>query len=332
LGFAEGRKANYVLSVASVLATLFVLLLVYEVTANVRYYRWRRRFDSGGWMGRLTVASPDPALIWEYRPYGDADGIATNRWGFRDVDYPTAAKPSGVRRIAFLGDSVTLGMGVEPEETFVRLVGTMAAGKGHDVQTLNFAVDGYNALQIRALLTARVLAFEPDEVVYVMCLNDFDFQDSSGRKIAYFRRPWLFFPQDLERRYRALRGVEYHHGHFRENKTRVFRAVLEMRDVLAARGAGFLLVTVPVFPERQGDPAYFAHYPLLDLHQEVGRFCRTSGIRSHNLLDDFRRQGHSPERDAFDVWHLSAEGHRLVAEGLLPFVVPEPERGYADRP
>jgi hypothetical protein len=44
----------------------------------------------------MTVASRDPSLLGEYRPHGDADGIVTNRYGFRDVDYPTPRKPPGI--------------------------------------------------------------------------------------------------------------------------------------------------------------------------------------------------------------------------------------------
>src|SRR5262245_34962250 len=102
----EGRRGNLALLAASVLVTLLVVAAAWEIRANIRYYRWRARFDNNGWIERLTVASPDPALIWEYRPYGEAGGLKTNRWGFRDVDYERREKPPGTRRIAFLGDSI----------------------------------------------------------------------------------------------------------------------------------------------------------------------------------------------------------------------------------
>ena len=55
--FPEGRRANLALLATSVLATLLVCALVWEIRANVRYYRWRARFDNNGWIERLTVAS-----------------------------------------------------------------------------------------------------------------------------------------------------------------------------------------------------------------------------------------------------------------------------------
>jgi lysophospholipase L1-like esterase len=207
---------------------------------------------------------------------------------------------------------------VPPEQTFAALAGVLSAKTGPAVQTLNFGVDGYNALQIRELLTARVLAFQPDEVVYMLCLNDFDFTDSSGRKTSYFRKPRFFLPLTLERRYRALRGIEFHHFHYEQHRTEVFDAIAAMATTAQASRARFLLAILPVFPEMAGDPAYFAQYPLRDIHEGIRRFAGSRGMRVHDLLDDFVRQPPPPERYALDLWHLNAEGHRVVAEALAP--------------
>lgn len=213
-------------------------------------------------------------------------------------------------------------MGVVPEETFVARVGARAAAAGHNAQTLNFGVDGYNATQIRELLTAKVLAFQPDQVVYVLCLNDFDFTDSSGRKIAYFRKPRFFLPQWLEQRLRALRRTEFHRYHFGRHRDDVFAAVEAMKDVLAARHVRFLLAVLPVFPDRPGDPAYFEHYPLEDIHDAIDRFAAAKGINAHDLLADFRRQPPPPQRYLLDLWHLSAAGHLVAAQALYPDLFP----------
>jgi len=332
VGLPEGRRANLLLAGSSALVTLLVFVLGYELRANVRYYRWRASFDNEGWLGRLTVPSPNKVLMWEYRPYGEAQGLKTNRYGFRDVDYESPDKPAGVRRIAFLGDSVTLGMGVAPEATFVHRVEELAAASGRPVQALNFGVDGYHALQVRELLTAKALAFQPDQVVYVMCLNDFDFSDSSGRKISYFQKPTFFLPQEVERRYRSSRGIEFHRYHFDRNKAAVFRALREMEQILGERGKDFLLVVVPVFPEKNGDPGYFAHYPLVDLHHEIRRLAALGHIHSYDLLEDFRRLPPPVERYCLDLWHLTAEGHRVVAESVWPLLLPDRPAGSPPPP
>lgn len=321
---SRGSGGRLGLAAGSVLVTLVALAAGFEIVSNVHYRKWRASFDNEGWIGRLTVASSNPVLLWEYRPYGEAQGLATNRWGFRDVDYETQAKPAGVRRIAFIGDSVTLGMGVVPEDTFVARVGTLASAAGQKAQALNFSVDGYNGLQIREMLTAKVLRFQPDDVVYVLCLNDFDLTDSSGQKIAYFRKPRFFLAQWLEQRYEALWREEFHRRHYRRHGPEVFAAIRGMRDACATARAGFLLAVVPVFPDRPGDPAYFDHYPLRDIHEAVSTFAASEGIRSHDLLADFRRQPPPPQRYLLDLWHLSAEGHRVVAAAIYRDLFPPP--------
>ena len=120
--------------------------------------------------------------------------IKTNRYGFRDLDRESTAKPDGTFRIVFAGDSVTLGVGIPLETTFVRRF-EMEANQmesQYRIQALNFAVDGYNTPQICEMIRSKVMSFSPDKVVYVMCLNDFDFELSSGDKILYFRKPRSF--------------------------------------------------------------------------------------------------------------------------------------------
>lgn len=317
----EGRRANLTLAAVSAFATLVVAALFWEVRGHVRYNRWRARFDERGFLGRLTVASANPALLWEYRPNAEVEGIATNRYGFREVDLETPDKPSDTYRVAFIGDSVTLGMGVPPAATFVHRVGEAASVEGRKVQTLNFGVDGYQALQIRELLATKVLAFQPDQVVYMMCLNDFDFTDSSGRKISYFRKPASFVLLDLERAWRALRGTEFHHGHFSKHRDEVFAAVVDMKRLLDQRGVAFLMAVVPVFPEKPGQADHFARYGLVDLHEEIAAFAARNGVDAYDLLPAFRALPPPADRYALDLWHLSDEGHRVVASSLRKHIL-----------
>jgi lysophospholipase L1-like esterase len=260
--------------------------------------------------------------MWEYRPNGNHRGIQTNRYGFRERELPTERKPEGVFRVAFAGDSVTLGLGVEPEQTFERRIEREAAAVVPPlrVQALNFGIDGYNAEQVAELVKTRVLAFGPDRVVYVMCLNDFDRTDSSAEKIRYFRRPRSFFLEDLRVLDRRLRGIEFHRYHFDKNRGVTFDAILRMKRDADAGRSRFLVAIVPVFFGGRHD---FAGYPLRDVHQATAEFCRGNGIDVHDLLPDFERAGGDAASYALDPWHLSASGHEIAARALAPRVLPE---------
>ena len=189
------RMGKFGLSLASTIVAVILFVGVFEVVENIRYSIWRTNFDNFGWFGKITVPSKNPLLMWEYRPYGEFEQIKTNRWGFRDVDYESKEKPENTLRVAFAGDSITLGMKVAAQETFVRQFEAEAnsLNSRRRIQTLKFGIDGYHAIQINELIRTKVLAFSPDIVVYTMCLNDFDFNQPSGRKIRYFKKPESWF-------------------------------------------------------------------------------------------------------------------------------------------
>ncbi len=316
-------KAELALLLLSVSISVAVLAGAYEYFENTRYQRWKNQFDVIGW---LTVPSPNPVLMWEYRPGGSWAELSMNRWGFRDRDYETPVKPPDSYRIAFIGDSVTLGLGVAAEEVFVRRFedAANALGLQRTVQALNFSVDGYNTVQIYEMLRTKALAFTPDKVVYALCLNDFDFEDASGEKILYFRKPDSFLMKTIERVYRQriyqqLAGGTFHHYFFDKNREVVFQKIRDMQALLRERGIGFHVVVVPVFPDPAPD---FAGYPLRDIHAKIGAFLGKQGIPHLDLLDAFAAERKPPAFYSLDLWHANAEGHRLIARKTLEALLP----------
>ncbi|MCP4200887.1 MAG: SGNH/GDSL hydrolase family protein [bacterium] len=326
--FAESVNTRYFvtskLKWLLVSTTVSSVLLVggYEVTKNVQYYRWRENFDNYGWFDKVTIPSRNPVLMWEYRSYGKYvhARIRTNRYGFRDRDYKSTKKPCNTFRVAFAGDSITLGLGIHLRETFVRQFEMEASRMKSQprVQALNFGVDGYNTPQILEVVRTKVLPFSPDKVVYVMCLNDFDFDESSGEKILYFRKPKSFFLLTLEKALQRLQGGDFHRFHFKKNKMVVFQSILDMKEILEPRGIDFQVVLVPVFPDR---PLTFDDYPLLDVHQEIGEFSKEKAISLLDLRAAFAASGGLPRDYALDVWHPNVKGHRFIAEQLLSSVL-----------
>ena len=306
------------LSLASTIVAVIVFVGVFEVVENIRYSIWRADFDNFGWFGKITVPSKNPLLMWEYRPYGEFEQIKTNRWGFRDVDYESMEKPENTLRVAFAGDSITLGMRVAAQETFVRQFEAEAnsLNSRRRIQTLNFGIDGYHAIQINELIRTKVLAFSPDIVVYTMCLNDFDFNQSSGRKIRYFRKPESWFLYRMDRLYRKLSRAEFHLYNFQKNKAVVLPSLLDVRDMLEKAGVDFQIIVLPIFTGRS-----FDEYPIRQMHEEIGDFFVENGIRYLDLLEPFSRQRHAPEHFSFDTWHPNAEGHRFIARQSLASIL-----------
>ena len=141
-----------------VLLVLFssILFLVVFIGAGewyvqYRYDRWKAAYEnSEEWYGGLTIASDNPTLMWEYRANGVYQdewlgySIRTNRFGFRGSNDTSQKKSPGVLRYAFVGDSVTLGLKVREENTFVtQFVGLLNhLPKNQGLEALNFGSDG----------------------------------------------------------------------------------------------------------------------------------------------------------------------------------------------
>ncbi|MEM6792478.1 MAG: SGNH/GDSL hydrolase family protein [Acidobacteriota bacterium] len=308
------------LALTSLILSAALLIGAYEAAAHWRYYDWRQGFTGKAWLGTVTGPSENPELMWEYRPNREHKRIRTNEHGFRDRRGIDLEKDEGEVRVAFIGDSVTLGYGEEEPTIFVRRFERSIRGlQNPGVVALNFGIDGYSTPQIAELLRARVLDFSPDFVVYTLCLNDFDFTSSAGEKVLYFRKPRSFFLVKLEHLVRRLRGVDFHTHSFRKNRQRVFDEIAEMQRLSDGADANFLLVVLPIFPV---DVNSFAAYSHLEIHDALRDFAGRAGLETLDALTTFRNAGGPPRAYANDIWHPNPEGHRVIGEALAQRLAP----------
>ena len=314
---------NIILAVSSFIVASVLFIGGYEVYQSHRYEQWKSAHERMIQQhDTLTIPSPNELLMWEYRPHAEFYDpqlqykIQTNSYGFRDVEYELTSKEQYLIRVAFIGDSITLGLKVSEENTFVRRFEKLArdAYPGWQIQAMNFGIDGYQVIQIYELLRTKVLRFRPDNVVYVMCLNDFDFDDASGKKILYFKKPNSFFLKKLESLYKRLSQKEYHRYYFERNKRTVFHYLSKMHELLEREGIRFQVVLLPVFEESDDG---FKSYPLKDLHQQIAKSLTEDKIEVADLIENFAKQDTSPKVYAYDIWHPNEEGHWFIAQQLL---------------
>ena len=117
----------------------------------------------------------DPGLIvydrhlgWAMAPYW----TGRHRHTDFDVAYNTNARGfrgrfgQQGRKVAYVGDSFTFGLGVEDEETFVSLL------QSPDRSTWNLGVIGYSTDQEALLIERKVLEWQPDEIVLAVYLGN----------------------------------------------------------------------------------------------------------------------------------------------------------------
>jgi hypothetical protein len=99
--------------------------------------------------------------------------FTTNAFGMHD-DPLTKEKPKGTLRIAVLGSSMDMGWGVKHQDTYINQLeawlnvysSRQLPGSSRRFEVLNFAVAAYSPMQRLDTLRTKVMAFQPDLVIY----------------------------------------------------------------------------------------------------------------------------------------------------------------------
>ena len=97
--------------------------------------------------------------------------VRTNAQGFRGPAIAAQAAP-GVARIAFVGDSTTMGWGVAEKETFANQVVEMLARQGYKVDGFNEGVGNWNTTQELTNFREVGAKMKPDIVALTYFIND----------------------------------------------------------------------------------------------------------------------------------------------------------------
>ncbi len=253
-----------------------------------------------------------------YRPV--LGGAAYAPHGAQWNDYPLEKRP-GVRRLLFLGDSVTQRG---------RLLDGLRGLLGESCELWNAGVIGYASRQELEYYRDYLGGIEPDHVVLSFHLNDFEttpitFLDGERFVAVYAQdarpNPWLLRHSYLYR-YGWSRMLEAT-GESRSRKieAEVEQALRELQALVRSRGAEFTVLVLPWFlPEAEWPETLRAH------HREIVEFLEGQRVAHYEFLDTLAaavQEGLPIQERPGDVQHPSPEfGRRmaadLVARGFRP--------------
>ena len=257
------------------------------------------------WSGSEFVTLKSEATGWP--PWEDY-----NSDGLRDREH-AVEKPPGVRRVVCLGDSVTLGYGIRPQEAWPQVLQDLLDAQGRRTEVFNVAFGGWSTRQ--ELIAYRRLArrYRPDRVLLGICLNDIpEMQNNLARP------PRLVSPSISSALVRTVIGAQRREIHsveelFRAPESATVREALrltlaDIRTLAAEVRADGGRLSVIVFPFRF---QLRADAPAPSAQQELGAFCTAEGLPFLDALPALRDLG----EDAFhDYDHFSPAGARRVAE------------------
>ncbi len=298
----------------------------------------------------LVQLSENEKLLYELRPNRSIRSevtYATNEHGMRDRSRTrsrsrTREGAQGKVRIVTLGDSITFGYWVDQADVYTaKLESLVEANKLGEVglEVLNFGVSGYNLDQEIETLRSKAMRFDPDIILFGLCLNDIDSpfsyeygltagaterqgQAGPSEKLQTWLRSnsrlaaWIHYRRvEYDARKQWAEAREWQIGNGSDNLRLQLRQVLVPRMQEIAQIAAGRDVVVMLFPSFD---VVDGNYKNDWFHEEVGGTARSAGLHYLDLRDDFHHL--PPEETSVDVVHPSPWGHLIAAHRLALFL------------
>jgi hypothetical protein len=298
------------------LTTVVLLTLVLEGGARLLEARRPPRAEVAEYIWDWDEKMPGGFYVMKSEAVGWPPWEEFNGDGLRDRTRPREKLPP-IRRVAVLGDSVTLGDGIRPEEAFPQVMEAQLAREGRPVEVMNVALWGWSTRQQRIAWQRIARRYQPDQALLAVCLNDIpELQNNLTRpprwlmalhgRSAVVRRLIGAEGREIDRVERLF--SEPHSERVREAMRRFFEEVRALRRDVEADGASLAVLVLPFRFQMEPDA------PAPSVQEEIAAFCEEESLSCLDLLPTFVRLGGA----AFlDYDHLSPAGSRLTAETIL---------------
>lgn len=273
--------------------------------------------------------TPVAAYLWDWKERWDGDFYTLvsrsvgwppdeefNGDGVRDRTHSVEKLPR-VRRVVFLGDSVTLGAGIPPERAYPQRLQVRLDADGHRLEVFNVALWGWSTRQETIAYQRIARRYSPDIVILGVCLNDLpELQNNLSQPpawLASLHAHSALVRRALNARGREIASVEELFEDYGSDRVeQAFQRFITELEVLEAEvredGGRFSALIFPFRFQLEPDaPSPTAQQRLLEL-------CTERGLSCIDLLPALRAVGTS----AFvDYDHLSPTGSDVVVEEVL---------------
>jgi lysophospholipase L1-like esterase len=262
--------------------------------------------------------------------------INTDELGLRSLTPGEKCPPKGPNeyRIAFMGDSVTFGVGVATKDTYPEVVQATLnhLQNRYRVKVFNFAESSYSIKEMVATLKYRVPEVHPDLVVMGIIINDFYLDRTPGvdkwgynsfggpstivNKVPtiklFLRKLHLSYViRDVLARYMKKEQVEVAlmQGKMPEWIAKSFKYIIDFKKIATADGYQYLVLTIPSLG---GDGSQFRGVIKAFKRDKIAYFDV-----SPLSLDFTERQFRASRYD----FHPSAAVHRQISDKLSRFIM-----------
>ena len=310
-----------------VLGVTLVCLLIFEgLTRLVVDTGMVYELEMWKYARSVKMRDPNPEIGHRHRPNANAvlmgAAVRTNAHGFRGPSIAEQPAP-GVARIAFVGDSITMGWGVREEEQFSSRVLASLAARGRKVDGFNLGVGNLNTAQELALFRAAGARMKPDIIVLAYFINDAEPMPKYGETswLDEHSAAWVvtdYRIDGLMRQFGDQPGwKEYYRGLYADTAPgwqATQRALAGFAATARELDAKLIVFNIPEIRELKP-------YPFGDITTKVLSLVAKQGVPAVDLLPTV------VEMDPASLWvtvpdpHPNGRANAAYAEGMLPPIV-----------
>ena len=327
------NKKKLAVNFLILLGVILFLFAVMEIVLRISYPLYSN-FNTEMWRysTEIKTLSLLPGVSHEHIPnqqstlYGVE--LKTNSLGFRDeeIDIPKKKK---IKRIFLLGDSITLGWGVNQSQIYSevlqdRLNQRYSADNqtlsGYKYEVINSAVGNYNT-EMEVEILKKYLFLQPDAVLVGFFPNDAEPTQIIRPGISYwFKKTFYVYPFLWDRLTKikfALSSKKYtsriHQFYTDENggKERLEQAFAELRIVAEENQLPVYVVVIPQFYNE------FTDYDSGYIHEFIAELCAKNNFTCIDLFDKFKNNALNTIVVSPEDAHPNPKGHQIIAEGIF---------------
>lgn len=211
--------------------------------------------------------------------------VRTNAMGFRGPEIAAKAQ-DGVARIAFVGDSITLGWGVAEQETFSHKVVADLSRRGRKVDGFNLGVGNFNTTQELALFLKAGASMRPDIIVLSYFINDAEPMPQYPREswLMLNSAAWVVLSYRVDSLLRQFGGLPDWKKYYRDlyaadaaGWKKSEQAIGQFAQVARDLGAELIVFNIPELRELKP-------YPFPDVTDKVRAAVESQKVRFVDLL------------------------------------------------
>ena len=261
------------------LVILFAILelsirLAYENISNYNMEMWR-------YSKELKIPTDNDKLPFVHLPNKSAflygAQVTTNSHGFR-INESALDTLLFNDKILFLGDSFTLGWGVDSDSTFPQLIQKWFNNNNIMVESINAGCGNYNTIMEVELFKKIGVKLKPTVVVLGYYINDIEETPHQLSSFRYYLMTNFYIYGFLFDKYVKIKSKydknfinNYYMNHYSDltKKNNNFNAIVELSNLCKENGIELLIVNIPDLRRLVDYPYIFANNYIKETVQDL---------------------------------------------------------------